>query len=181
MNRAYLIVGPESSGNRHLASALIAAGCAGKADTVQPWDGPGWSIVVPEPRPEHLVVVRSFPHAGKWLSLYELVGQLTRQGYETAVLLPVRNPAIVERSQVRAGHVASIEDARRNTRRASREIVQGLSLLRQYPGLQVHAIPYGATRSRVFRRWLVETLGLPREPPGGLWRDEDAKWEDCER
>ena len=175
MNRAYLIVGPESSGNRHLASVLIAAGCAGKADTVQPWDGPGWSIVVPEPRPERLVVVRSFPHAGVWLKMITLVQQLRRQGYEPAVLWTQRNPAIVERSQVRAGHVATLEDARRNIQRAHRKITEGLFV---DPSIRVHAIPYGVTRSRVFRRWLVEVLGLPREPPGDLWRDEDAKWEE---
>lgn len=174
MSRAYLIVGPESSGNRHLASVLIDAGCQGKADTVQPWDGPGWSIVVPEPRPEHLVVVRSFPHAGTWPSLASLVRQLRQQGYEVAVLLTSRNPAIVERSQVKAGHVATVEDARRNIQRAHRRIAEGLFV---DATIRVHAIPYGVTRSRLFGRWLTQVLGLPREPLAGLWRDEDAKWE----
>lgn len=146
-NRMFLVVGPESSGNRLLAGVLIKAGCVGVAGVNQEWaDCP------PPPGLENPVVIRSFPHGGETPDLTDLY----ESGYEVVTLVTVRHPKAVILSQVKQGHVDSVEQAFDNVQKAYKDIfaaIQG----------EFHLIPYEAiTHPDRCHLWgVLFALGLP--------------------
>lgn len=97
--RAYIVSGPESSGNRYLARLCLQAGCAGDASTEQRFDRD------PPSRQQRVVWIRSLPHAHGWPDLGGLVSLLRGRDYEVQALVPLRCPVATARSQVAAGHV----------------------------------------------------------------------------
>lgn len=109
---AYVVVGPESSGNRLLAAILIRAGCYGLASTIQPGDD-GLPLHGQSPA----VIVRSYPHGNKWPELRNIVPELRRRGYTTRVLIVVRDSYCVEQSQL-SNHHRTLEEIRFNVRSA---------------------------------------------------------------
>jgi hypothetical protein len=108
---AYLVTGPESSGNRYLARLCIQAGCAGDASTQQAFDRE------PPLCQERVVWIRSLPHAGRWPDLDGLVALLRGRDYEVQALIPVRCPVATARSQIGVGHVGSVAQALANRNR----------------------------------------------------------------
>lgn len=155
MRLAFLVVGPEASGNRYLTRLLVSGGCAGAGDYRQPFDD-GWHIRIRPPRPERIAVCRSFPHAREWPCLPTLVRELAEDGYTPTVLVCLRRPDVVELSQVGAGHVDRIADARRHYDKALAAIFGGIAESR------VDSLPvcYAWLGHDDYRRWLADRLGL---------------------
>jgi hypothetical protein len=145
----FLVVGPESAGNRLLAALLVAAGCHGDGSTAQRWD-PG----LPDGT-NPAVVIRSVPHGGRWVNFRGIYRALQAAGYKRVVtLVAVRHPVALARSQVRRGHAKHPGDARARIEQAYLRIMGGL----QPPFLLV---PYEAlVASEESRRELVVSLGL---------------------
>lgn len=161
--KAYLVVGPESSGNRYLTRLLCQCGCEGAGSTIQPFDvGTTGSFSVPEPRPEKIAVIRSFPYAKQWLRLDDLITNLENLKYDVTILVMTRDPSIVEQSQIRTGHVKTNEEARLNIARAYRNIFYGL-IVSRCPYL---LIPYEQLSRPEFVEWLLTRLDL--EPVDSL-------------
>src|SRR3546814_10009736 len=79
--RCFLVVGPESAGNRLAAAVLVRAGCVGHASTDQVWDQ-----TLPEGETP-AVVIRSFPHGDDWPDLGALLSTLHARGYVVTVLI----------------------------------------------------------------------------------------------
>ena len=86
---------------------LIEAGCEGSAEHEQPLDH---SIENAGP---WIVWRRSMPHAGTWPDLDTVADRLEAHGYQTRVIVIVRDHFPVVRSQVQAVHAATTEEAER--------------------------------------------------------------------
>lgn len=170
--RAYLVVGPESSGNRYLVSLLVSGGCSGIGGHDQPFDGPVGNIIVLEPKPEHIAMHRSFPHGNRWLGLDVLIDQLADHGYQTTVLIAVRDPSACVPSQILGGHTKTIAEAEAHIDRAYREIFAGLE---RRPTDHI-LVPYASTGTARFRNWLAGKLQLPRVP-AFPFVDRDARYQ----
>jgi len=118
VKRAYLVLGPESSGTRWLTGLLIKAGCSGSDDHVQPWD-----TMLPANEP--LVAWRrSFPHGGEWPNVKHLVTALRARHYEITALVMTRDWFAMSRSQAQ---FQPAEDVADNIQRAYRQIFMGLT------------------------------------------------------
>jgi len=118
MKRCYLVVGPESAGNRLLASLLVRAGCIGTASTDQQW--------TPE-KETPCVLIRSYPHGDTWPSLHQLKRQLEDKEYEVFTLVTVRHPVALLKSQVNRGHAEDLGLAASQMRQAYIRIFSELS------------------------------------------------------
>lgn len=160
---AYLIYGPESSGNRMMARALIAAGCIGDGDHYQRW----------EEQPldgDPIVWLRSIPNGGQWPSIDMQCRHLQAYGYEPVFLVMVRDWTATSRSQVLRGHVKTELEGLANIQRAMRFIMGGV---RSWP---FQIVNYDAI---VSRGWdaicpILETLGLDPPPPEKRFEIIDA-------
>lgn len=160
--RAYFVVGPESSGNRHLVQWLVEGGCHGNGDINQPIDGPPplYPVLLPlPPLPEFIAFYRSVPHGGTWPRIGPIIRQLMRL-YPVTVIVTLRDQAIVERSQVTAGHVETLHEARANIRRAYRAIYSAISAT----GVEFVTVPYRCMGKLSYRKWLADYLELPEMP-----------------
>ncbi len=111
MLKAYLVLGPESSGTRMMTELLLAAGCIGDAGHTQRFDR-AWPT---EESP--IVWRRSVPHAGEWPPIELLIHHLRSAGYEVYAVVTMRDWTAMARSQVEHwGH--SFESAISNIRMA---------------------------------------------------------------
>lgn len=135
------VLGAESAGTRLAARILLAAGVAGSAEHDQPFD----AALPPAAGP--ILWRRSYPHALQWPDLPDLAAQARAAGYLPAALVIMREGIACARSQVRVGHVLTIEDATANIQRAHIAIYSGI--LRadmacstvSYEALVLHPIP----------------------------------------
>lgn len=152
MKCAYLVVGAESSGNRMLASLLIAAGCEGGTA----FDHPLMHDLPIEEDP--VVLVRSYPHGNEWPDLASIYRTLRDRGYMVRVLVAVRDPHCTIRSQVTRRHHPP-ELAWSNYHRAYLDIFRQLGEVNVWYAL----VPYGAlvARPREAAHELLATLDLP--------------------
>ncbi|MHC4698498.1 MAG: hypothetical protein ACYTFA_17330, partial [Planctomycetota bacterium] len=171
--RAFVVTGPEGSGNRYLTKLLVSAGCWGKGKTEQPVDEDedGFSLKLPDPLPELLVFFRSVPHALEWNLLRKNLQELRGAGYETTVLIVIRDPEFLEQSQIRSKHVTSTDQARGQIGLAFQQIFAACYAT----GAEVIPIPYSSLGRAGFTDWLSERLRLPRVP-GVPFVDGDAKY-----
>lgn len=170
--RAYLVVGPESSGNRYMTRLLCQAGAYGSGTDMQPFDGPEWTIRLPaQSNYNRIALYRSFPHGGVWVDPVAAVASLQRH-YQTNVLVMVRDQRVVELSQVRAGHVHNEVQARHNIMQAYRSISKTLWVT----GPMVYMVPYQSLGSPSYMNWILDMLdlsGRDLEP----FVDGDAKYD----
>lgn len=162
MKCAYLVVGPESSGNRMLATLLIQAGCAGGTAFDHPLM---FNLPVDE---DPVVVIRSYPHGNDWPDLAEIYDTLRGRGYMVRALVAVRDPHCVIESQVERRHHPR-ELAWSNYQQAYRRIFEQLLSVNVWYAL----VPYAALRRGEAQRNLLATLGLPAVEVEV--RDENAK------
>lgn len=168
MKRAFVVCGGESTGTRLVTAILLAAGCTGTSEHVQPYD-------TNPPTGELIAWRRSLPHSGHWPDLRKLITDLQARGYAVTLCVTMRDWFVASASQVAVGHVQSEEAALANLRRAYVEATDAAAatlvpyLLVSYESLI--AQPMKATRA------LLTMLGLPMPPPGSLppIRDENIK------
>lgn len=162
--RAFLVLGPESSGTRLATQILLAAGCTGSAEHYQPLDR--------HPAEGDLVVWRrSVPHAGEPLDLGRLLAKL--HGYQVQVVVTVRDPVATRRSQIANGHSRTPEQADAKIRAAYVAIFGQLAAAE----LPYELLVYEALvlNPREVQRELCSRLGLPAGEPVTV-TDENAKW-----
>ena len=153
MGKAYLILGPESSGTRCVTRLLIKAGCHGGADHEQAFDRSPPSGVSP------VVWRRSVPHGKSWPEITRMVNSLEARGYEVRVIVTTRDWHPTVESQVKARHVADRNEAVRNLRRAYPFIFEHLARA----GVPYWVVSYEAlvARPKKVAAKLMEMLGLP--------------------
>lgn len=170
---AHIVVGPESSGTRFLTSILIDAGCEGDATHRQRWDRG-----VPEARKHrHIVWRKSVPHGHNWPQLTNLASLLSKHGYvKIYVVVLVREPYALHRSQIKRGHVPDLAAAWKNTRRAYLYIFAHLAKLAK-AGVPFLIVPYEALALQGVpaRRAILKQLGLELLRPRVKPRNENAK------
>lgn len=162
MLKAYLVLGPESSGTRMMTEILIAAGCIGDAGHEQRFDEK-------QPAGESPIVWRrSVPHAGEWPSIDLMIHRLQQSGYEVFAVVTMRDWTAMARSQVEHWN-HTFESAIENIRGAYPYIFASLLKFRvpyimtSYEGL----VEYGPQQD------LFSTIGL--EAPDFQVRDENQK------
>ena len=173
MKRAFLVVGPEGSGTRLATRILINGGCIGSAEHFQPFDK--GSI-----EGENVVWRRSFPHLGQWPRVEELLSRLWDYGYKSDVsaVLTIRDPFVLERSQVANKHASTLLKATENVRMGFLQVWNEVILT----GVAVQFVPlvYESLllNPRKVQRALLERLGLDTSrPPLVIHHGNQKYWE----
>lgn len=162
---AFLVFGPESSGNRFWMKNLVACGCAGSGEIDQPWDsGP--------PAGELVAWRKSFPHGGEWTNIPRFVAALWGAGYEVRAYMTNREWHSTALSQIQHKHVCSYENGTRNLRRAHAVIASGLSDL-EIPWL---AIQYEQLGCLEYRTAMLAAFGLSFTSPVPEFAGQNAKY-----
>lgn len=155
--RAFLVLGPESSGTRLMTGILIAAGCYGDSGHEQRLDSG-----IPDNEPL-IVWRRSVPHRGQWPQLNVAFNLLERNGYEVTVLIMSRDWHSMAISQELAPHADDVDVAQENIRRAYIHIFQHIRSNR------FEIVNYEALTQRPGGtiKYLCGRLGLPEpvNPP----------------
>jgi tetratricopeptide (TPR) repeat protein len=119
--RAFLVLGPESCGNRFVTQCCIDAGCDGDAGHEQRFDKPEGL----RKAKDVIVWRRSMPHGDEWPDLDHLLKQLRSNGYnDVRVLALLRTHYCAVRAQVHGNekHVETYDEAERNISGALRRI-----------------------------------------------------------
>lgn len=150
--RAFLVLGPESSGTRLMTRLLIAAGCYGDDGHVQRLDR-----AIPDvPR---LAWRRSLPHDQQWPDVQAIVTKLRTHGYSVSALVMSRDWHAMIASQLAAPHVATEIAAFGNIRNAYHQIFHDLAELH----LRFEVVNYEALvlRPRATVTALMARLALP--------------------
>jgi hypothetical protein len=126
--RAFLVLGPESMGNRFVTSYMIAAGCRGDAGHDQRLDQCLNNPEILQDFGEPLVWRRSLPYEAEtkrtWPDLEQMLARLTRYGYQTRAVAIFRNQYCTVQSDTFGPehHVDTIEEAELNIFRGMRRI-----------------------------------------------------------
>jgi len=147
LKTAFLIIGAEGSGTYMLAEAFVSAGCiyCDKDDIDE---------FLKDNQPNNLVVRRSFPHAGKWITTGEIVLKLKKHHYIVRQIAIRRDKYCTQKSVLRRNPKASPDDY---------DIAQALiqSALHVWSGILIEYegfVKYKEVRERVFSRY---NLPLP--------------------
>ena len=151
--RAFLVLGPESSGTRLMMRLLVAAGVEGDFGHDQRWEG---SL----PNEEPLVAIRrSVPHRRQWPDIAGLVDDLRARLYDVMVIVTSRDWHSMIISQQAAPHAESVDEALAHIRRAYCDIFAALAS-RDVPYEMVN---YEALTQRPAKMlaYLFQRLGLP--------------------
>lgn len=171
----YIVLSPESNGNRYLVSLLVAAGCAGRSGHGQPFDMPvqlaaDWPnrvLVSAAPAGARCAAMhRSMPHAGVWVNATQLAADIRAAGWEPRFLVSLRAEDDAAASQVAAGHARTQLQAVETILYAQRLIVAAL------PNHWFRLVLYDQLAHEHYRRWLFsQQLGLVLPPTAPTFRD----------
>ncbi len=164
--RAYVVMSPPSSGNRYVVQLLIDAGCFGNSGHEQPVDAGDITYRVTlenfdaEDMPQFIAFHRSFPHGRDKMfpDPIEIKETLEAGGYTVVFVCITRDPNIVVRSSVRAGHFADIASAVANLKYWG-ECFDKIAAT----GCDFFNLDYQRFKDDDFRSWLKDKLGLPGE------------------
>jgi hypothetical protein len=180
MKRAYLVVGPESSGTRFLTQLLVDAGCFGDGGHDQRLDkqgDPSRALVEETQLPKDdtpIVWRRSYPRGGQWVELSKPIAQLRGKGYEVWVVVATRDWFPMIRSQMKEhAHVKDEAIGHENVRKAYRTIFEHLP--KDVPFVMASYESIARYRRRAIRR-LLEALHLIRPRLVNKITDGNAKW-----
>jgi len=97
--RAFLILGPESSGCRFFTKILVNSGCVGSSVHRQPWDER-------DPTEDKIVWRRSVPHSNRWPDVEGMIDRLQNLGYKVMAFVTTREWHSMIKSQIKAPHVS---------------------------------------------------------------------------
>jgi hypothetical protein len=139
ISKAFLVVGPESSGTHLSTRLLMNAGCFGDTGHPQAIDRDGF----PDDNPL-IVWRRSLPFAGRWPNLPQMVNRLDRYDTVTAIITCRDWHAMIS-SQLVKGHARGGEDALSNIRHAYKRIYH---MLGRFTHVQPIMISYEALVQR---------------------------------
>jgi hypothetical protein len=161
--KAFLVVGPESSGTRMVADALISAGAFGQSGHDQELDNLDFSG-----RPNLIVLRRSVPHGGGWPDLARIVRSMAEAGYAVYPIVTYRDKDFCIQSQLRVAreiteqlgvpHLVSEPVARANYYQAYKHIFKHLAASGRLPIVCQYE---SFVDSAEFRALFFAQLGLP--------------------
>ena len=129
MRNAIIVTGPESSGTRNLTRLILESGYSGKSGHSQPYTT---LSNVEIDKPENLVVRWSIPHSDQFVDLSSFIAELKKIGYSVRAIITTRDWNCMIKSQVRTGHVNSIDQAKIRTRQAYQHIFSHLNYSKIY-------------------------------------------------
>ena len=163
--RAFLVLGPESSGTRLMTKLLISAGCNGDDGNRQRFDAvPAFG--------DHVVWRRSLPHGGVWPNLSKCVSRLRSAGYSVLVVVMSRDWNAIQLSQVASGHVDETFVAHNHIREAYRIIFNAITR----EGVDYEIVNYEMLCGHELAvSSLLERLGLTSQEPVAIY-DGNAKY-----
>lgn len=108
--RAFIVIGPESSGTKFLTRLFLRAGCEG-----DPWHEQ--RLDNHDPDTDLIVFRRSYPHAGRWPDLPAIVERFMELGFDVRLIVIIRSMqfALASRQQHASGdlHAQAIEALQR--------------------------------------------------------------------
>jgi len=149
--RAYLVLGPESSGTHLMTRMLINCGCLGDWDKRQHWDS------APPTDQTPIVWRRSYPYAGQWPHLSDLTGPLCCAGYNVHIVVMSRDWRCMAQSQCLAGHVRGLKQAYKNITTAVITIAQHVQMY-AWVGIIYEELCRNPRQTLI---WLDSMIGLP--------------------
>tara|TARA_Y100000310_G_scaffold343421_1_gene450969 strand:+ start:8078 stop:8605 length:528 start_codon:yes stop_codon:yes gene_type:complete len=168
--KAYIVSGPESSGNRLVASILVRSGCLGEGSTAQPRAIDD----IPEATADQPFVMIAHHGLPIWIR------RLRHRGYrDIKVIVIVREPIANVVSMVNRGHV---KDHERGHKIRTATIAESIGdSLRA--GAELHITTYEGLNEDALRQWLpmigLNYVGGPLELTGQVSRNwitnENAK------
>lgn len=167
MKRAFLVYGPESSGNRLMTRILVACGCYGDGAHRQRLND--WP---PPPDIEQIAWHRSVPYGGAWPNLQKQTDMVRQAGFYPTVLIMTRDWCATAMSQLHAPHVPDIDTGYEHIELAYLHIF-GAVIGR---GLPYVMVSYEALQRREYLDWLLSHLGLEPQQEIEAIRDENEKW-----
>lgn len=152
--RAFIVLGPESSGTKLTAGLLIGMGCEGSSTHYQTLE----SGVISG---DLVMIRRSVPHGGKDLDLVRLLARL--RGYSICCLVVIRDEYATCASQVKHKHQLSVELAREKYREAYLDIYGQIRVVSQSRAVDHTTVVYESlvldAQGSIAR--LAERLKLP--------------------
>lgn len=150
MKKAFIVLGPESSGTRFLTEILIAGGCHGDPGHIQRFDTREFNNLDP------VVWRRSVPHNSQRLDLRGMLEKL--KDYRVTVVVITRDWYPTERSQVSRNHSKSIAEATIKIKKALKSIfVQIVTAEIDYVLISYEALSFNPVETQ---KSLLRRLGL---------------------
>ena len=154
MKRAFIVMGPPSSGTRLITRLLIAAGCEGDGDHHQRYDDTA-------PMSDLIVFRRHMPdrRIPKWADDENIITAVQRLGYTVTVVIANRDWHCTIKSQLAAPHAADVGEAYDWLRDSWRLIFKHLP-----DDVDFHIVNYESLVQRPYKvtATLCEQLGLKR-------------------
>jgi hypothetical protein len=126
--KAFLVVGPRSSGARFITSAIIKAGAFGQADYSQQMDNPDFSG-----RADPIVLWRTVPHGDDWPELHQIIQGMQAAGYAVMPIITYRDKDYCIQSQLRGANPPDEAKARANYFYAYKHIYRHFAAARLLP------------------------------------------------
>jgi hypothetical protein len=168
VKRAFLVYGPESSGNRLVTRLLVACGCYGDGTHTQRLnEGPPDTDL-------DIVWFRSVPYARVWPNLVDQIDQVKRYGYEPIILILSRDVYATAQSQIRVGHAKSLEAAYRSIQAAYKIIFDAIT----HHNVDYVMVSYESlfVRQSEYLGWLLDYLELELQQPIEQVTDQNGKY-----
>lgn len=143
--KAFVICGPESSGNRLVAAIFCRSGCGGEGSTNQPQS----PAQLPPANRDYVII--------KHTNLTKWVNALKERGFESVTaILVIREPIANVRSMIARGHRTNAKDAYESRTQTILQNVREIMSL----GIPVEIITYEGLTESFLAAWLPR-LGLP--------------------
>lgn len=178
MARAFIVLGPEDSGNRMMTNLLVTAGCEGKAGYKIPFDQP-FDYEIPAPEKD-IVWLRSVPHCGSYPAIANMIRDVMDKGYEPQVIIMVRAAWVVRKAQIKAHDPRDEDESQWAIENAYLWIFSELQKAHDYGyGVGFYMVPYSELVHEP--RALAALCALLELPvPEFEFRNGNEKWyEDC--
>ena len=154
--KAFVVVGPESSGNRFMVRLLIEAGCNGISGHKQSMDGPESSVIFPKEAYLPIALHRSIPHGNYRPALPSIINAAQESGFDVTFLVMIREEYANILSQISQHHVNTLREAQDNYKSAYLDIFQCIIEKR----VDFILVPYSSLGRQNFVNWLMEQLQL---------------------
>lgn len=165
--RAFLVLGPESSGTKMLTRSIMLAGAYGQDTHVQKMDDLNFGD-----RPPLIVFRRSIPHASKTPNIKKIYDLISKAGYKVTPIFIRRNDSCTANSQIRNGYVNNIQDALINMEYADNVVLSAFGKI----GVQVIRVKYEPfVTNPEIREKFFNILGL-EEPVSMTYYNANEKY-----
>lgn len=163
--RAFIVIGPESSGTKFLTKLFLKSGCEG-----DPWHEQ--RLDHHDPDTDLIVLRRSYPYGDEWPDLNAIVERFANLGYDVRVIIIIRSMQFTLASRQQHG--------RQTPERAMTNAIRALQMIGQQwaeSGVDGIWITYEAlvAHSQHTIHWLMHWCDLPI-PTGVKIKDGNAKY-----